>query len=547
MRRPALALAAPPAVALLALVAVLVAAGGAPGATPDGLPDAGLAVRWSVPAARVLLDLSAIATVGSLLVAAVLARASAGAARAIRSGAAWAGAWAATALAAAVLTASEVTGLPLARLPRDQLVAAVWALPPTRALLLVAALATTVLVALAVLLVVGVPARARGAGAGVALALALVALTPPLYAGHAAQSGAHDLATGSLVVHVVAATVWIGGLAGIAVLLRADDAARVPAVTRFSTLALVCFCALIATGAMAAAAGLGTTRESWTSPYAAVLGGKVAAAVVLGLVGWLHRRWTIDRLRAGRPHAFTQLAAVELTVMGAAVGMAVALSRTPGATSNGFLGRAIRGVGPGENLQSLSLADVLGDWRPEPIVSAAVLIALLAYVRAVRAAAERGVRRPARLTRYAVGATALAVFAAGLPTSYDGRGVLALQAGQFLILAVAAAGLAVAARPGELARPGRGSSSGRDWWSDLTADPTTGVVVLLAVAIGVLLSPLRSLVAANAPLRALVLAGSIGAGAVCWQSVQRRLSSRATHHEPSEPGTVNAAPAQQTG
>ena len=72
--------------------------------------------------------------------------------------------------------------------------------------------------------------------------------------GHSAAGGAHDLATDSLVVHVLAASIWVGGL--VAVLATAAGrgpdrtAALSTAVPRFSRLALVCWLALAVTGVL---------------------------------------------------------------------------------------------------------------------------------------------------------------------------------------------------------------------------------------------------------------------------------------------------------
>jgi len=519
VRRSAAHLAAPALAAVIAMTAALVAAGGAPGATPAGLPDAGAVIRWGVPTGRLLLDLCAIVTVGALLVATVLVPPEPGggpvrgpAAAAMRSASAWSAAWAVTSLGLAALTVSDVTGIPLHRLPAGQLLPAAWSLPPTRALLLVAILATVVL---------GCSCAARRRrGAVIALVVAVLALTPPLYAGHAVHAGEHQVATGSLVVHVVAATVWLGGLVGLALHIRAGDPALPTAVSRFSTLALGCFCALTATGLLAAVAGLGTSRASWASPYAAVLAVKVAAALGLGLIGWSHRRWTLARLRAGRPRAFARLAAVELAIMGATVGIAVALSRTPGATSNGLLGRATRSVGPGAAPEPVSVGDLLSDWRPEPVLSTLAVIALVTYLHGVRQAAARGHSWPARRTVFAVGATVLALLALGIPTSYDSQPLLTVQTAQHLVLALMVPALLALSGAGALARPVRASAlvnSQEDRWRQRLNDPTTGFVALVVATVLVLRTPLQTFSTTSAPGHLLGLAVSLAAGSVfCW-------------------------------
>jgi hypothetical protein len=50
---------------------------------------------------------------------------------------------------------------------------------------------------------------------------------------------------------------------------------------------------------------------------------------MLVVAGWWHRRTTIPELATGNRAAFRRLAGVELLIMAATVGVAVALSHTP--------------------------------------------------------------------------------------------------------------------------------------------------------------------------------------------------------------------------
>jgi hypothetical protein len=67
-----------------------------------------------------------------------------------------------------------------------------------------------------------------------------------------------------------------------------------------------------------------------TSTYGLLVIGKATALIVLGVAGWLHRRATIPGLAGGPPrnHWFARLAAVEIVVMAATMGLAVALARS---------------------------------------------------------------------------------------------------------------------------------------------------------------------------------------------------------------------------
>lgn len=167
-----------------------------------------------------------------------------------------------------------------------------------------------------------------------ALVITAAALIGPLLTGHGAIERTafwSVLATTSLVVHVFAAATWIGGLGALARYGR-DQAA----VARFSRLALWCAVSIGVTGLLTAEIHLGGRDDGWglitqwvTTGYGALVFAKAAAFALLVWIGWLHRSSTLPALAVDRPAAFWRLVAVELLVMAAAVGLAVALSRTP--------------------------------------------------------------------------------------------------------------------------------------------------------------------------------------------------------------------------
>ena len=95
-----------------------------------------------------------------------------------------------------------------------------------------------------------------------------------------------------LFLHVLAATIWVGGqltLAGLLPVLRAAGA-DVPkqAARRFGRIAWVAFAVLILTGIW----NIGATshKDSSASGYSATLGIKMAFVVLSGLAAWWHQR-----------------------------------------------------------------------------------------------------------------------------------------------------------------------------------------------------------------------------------------------------------------
>jgi putative copper export protein len=312
------------------LVLALVVGGARPTVVPAGLPQAGALVDWGVPAVRLAGRIAALGTVGALLFAAVLLPGAGGSLpaasrRAVLAASGWALAWAGTTTVGAVLEVSELVGTPPAFLPAASLRTFVTDLAAGRAALVVLGSAA----------VVAVVARRcnRPAAAAALLPVALAGLVAPaVLTGHSSTADDHVLAVTNLGVHLVAASLWVGGL--LALLLHGRGAEdRVRASARFSAVALGCFLATGASGflagwivvggsaaALAAAAGTG---------YGWLLAGKSAALVALGVAGHHHRRRTLPRLRTGRARSFVRFAAGEAVLMLATVALAVALSAAP--------------------------------------------------------------------------------------------------------------------------------------------------------------------------------------------------------------------------
>ena len=318
--------------ALGVLGLALVLAGGRPSPSGPGLPDAGALTGWTLPTARLLANLAAVGCVGTLLTGAVLApagpgRLGDGPAEAVRAARLWAIGWAAAAVLTLILTVSDVAGLPVSHLASSDLARAARALAPVRALVIVVVLA---------LVVVLVAAMARGATAARAGARNRGGGFDPdaLHRSFGAGGPPHpgDRRTGCA----------CGGSHGVdrraardLLHLRGSGEEQTRAVTRFSTLALVCFSAVTGSGVLAAVTRLGTSVENWTTAYGTVLLLKTVAVIALGAVGWRHRRGTMRALRAGRPRAFWRLATGELVVMCSAMGLAVALSRAAAPSGGG--------------------------------------------------------------------------------------------------------------------------------------------------------------------------------------------------------------------
>lgn len=418
-------------VAVGTCLTALAVTGGLPQAVPEGLPDAGALTGWGLRIVSLLAVVAAVGTVGSLVVAAVLLPARTdgtlgGTARRAASAAGrWAAGWAVLTAGELVLTASDVAGVPVTRIGGGA-VAEVASTRPGAALCLTAALAT----------VIGVWAGASrtSAGARVLLVVSVAGLLPGAVAGHASSAPGHDVVVSALVVHVVAVSLWTGGLLGLVLHVRTEPTLLPGAVARFSPLALGAYLALTGSGLIAVAERLGASGAAWTSGYGALVAAKATALLVLGLLGHLHRRTTIASLaREGNGRPFLRLAGVELLLMGVAIGLASALSRT--AVPVPAEVRPDHGTGhptlPAV-VEPLSVAELATAWRPDAIVLVVLAAAASAYAGGVRDLRRRGHSWPrARTVAFAAGiGVALVVLCSGVATYAPA--VLSVQVAQLL-------------------------------------------------------------------------------------------------------------------
>ncbi|GAA2851520.1 cytochrome c oxidase assembly protein [Streptosporangium fragile] len=314
------------AAAVAALVIAMIAGGAATPRIIPGLPDQGAFTRWGLPLSKLAMDVAGVLTVGVLLAAAFLLPNDKGLLGKPALGyvkvASWTAlAWAGAAAATMVFSLSDALGLPVADvLGGNELTSFASQVSQGIALTLV------VLFAVAIALFAR-GAITAGAAAGL-LVLALVTMLPPALTGHSSSSPNHDLATTGVAVHLVVLALWVGGL----VALCAHALGRRPhleiAAARFSAMALWCFAGVGLSGLFSVMARLASVSELFTSAYGLLLLAKTAAFALLGAAGWWHRRRTMPLLAAGGAGTFVRFATGEIVVMFAAIGLAVALSRT---------------------------------------------------------------------------------------------------------------------------------------------------------------------------------------------------------------------------
>lgn len=373
---------------LAALVAgLLVAITRAP--TVLGVPDPGPLTTYGLPVVRALAQVGAVVTVGCALFAAFLMPPEAGgrlgvggylALRAVT----WAGTlWCLAAALLVPLTVADSVGRPLSEvLTTDVLARAVPALPTAEAWLLTAAIAAVVAVGSRAVLSWGwtVPLFAAAVGG----------LLPVALTGHSSAGGAHDVATNALLLHIVAAALWVGGLVALVVAGRRAGAQLSTVVVRFSGLALVCWLVLAASGVVNALVRL-SLPDLFTSDYGLLVVAKAGALVALGVLGHRQRHLAVRAVvQRGDGTALARLGSIEVLLMLGTVGLAVALGRT--APPDG----ARRELSASELLLGYDLAGpptvlrLLVDWRFDLVYGTAALVAAGLYLLGVRRLRRRG-------------------------------------------------------------------------------------------------------------------------------------------------------------
>jgi cytochrome c oxidase assembly factor CtaG/putative copper export protein len=382
------------AAGLLVLVTALVAGGGRPRPTPAGLPDGGEFTGWAYPVVRFVFDGSGLLTLGCLLAGVLLVPSrgpelSGAGLRCVRLAVRWAVLWIASALALFVLATSDVLGEPISSLNATTLSSFGREVELGRALLVVVAIA--VLIAIAGPFVIGVR------GGLVLTLLAVIGVVPPAFTGHSALAGNHDVAVSSLVAHVLAASLWVGGLTALLLVAGRTPSALTNALPRYSALALWCWLTVAYSGIANAWVRIGTWGAVGGSAYGRLVIGKVAALLVLGAFGWWMRQRVLtglsnDVTRREARAAFGRVAAAEVTVMAATIGLAVALSRTPTPVPrNGGIPTTYAAGILGYPVPPLTFERLLTLWRPDTLVIVTVLTIGFWYLAGVRRLHRAGV------------------------------------------------------------------------------------------------------------------------------------------------------------
>ncbi len=368
-----------------------------------GLPTAGEFTALALPAVKAIVDFSAALTVGWLLGAAWLdppqrnGFLDVGGFRAVKAASLSATVWAVGSFALIPLTLSDTLGRPV-----DQSLSADWVISGISALNSVRA----ALIAGIAALLIAILARAvlHPGWAMVLLVLALAALVPQADSGHSASSGDHDIAVDSMIYHLVGISLWVGGLVAFLGLARQRVKHLDVVARRFSSIALVAFVTVAASGLGNAWLRISYLADLWTTAYGRLVLVKAGLLIMLGVAGYLHRRSTLPAIARGERRALVRLAVVEVLIMAATIGVASALARTATPPPTG--------AAPGDLELTLgyplngppTFITLIVDWRFDWLLGAGAIAATVLYLVGVRRLHRNGVHwPPGRTVAWVVG------------------------------------------------------------------------------------------------------------------------------------------------
>jgi putative copper resistance protein D len=247
-------------------------------------------------------------------------------------------------------------------------------------------------------LVLLIPMRRIGA-AYIGSLLSMVAIASPVFQSHGSSSGHHGLAIGALVIHVIALSLWVGGLIGLAQLNKDEQKIALP---RFSEIALWSAIAVALSGVATAWTRLDSI-QSWQSKYGAIVILKVFLTFILIGFGALHRRWLINK---DYPSIF-RLIIGEIAVMATTVFVGSWLSTTAPPVKNIEISQSLLITGL-EMPKPPTVGRVLLAYDPDGLMIGLLILAVALYIKGVLVLTRRGDKWPVgRTIAFALGISAI--------------------------------------------------------------------------------------------------------------------------------------------
>lgn len=222
------------------------------------------------------------------------------------------------------------------------------------------------------------------------LALAIAAVVAPVFQSHSAASGSHALAIGSLVIHVAALSLWVGGIFA---LMFISAERRSSATVRFSALALWCASAVVLSGSANAFARL-NFLSAWSSAYARVVIIKIVLTIALIYIGARHRKNIVSHSIISKA-LLARLLSVEagLMVLLLALGSWLSQQQPPVRDANPQFNAALEITGISMPAKP-NFSRLFWSYDMDALMLGLLVLAALLYFKAVRVLSDRGDKWP---------------------------------------------------------------------------------------------------------------------------------------------------------
>ncbi len=234
-----------------------------------------------------------------------------------------------------------------------------------------------------------VPRIKRTTGAIFALAITFIGVLAPVFQSHSSSSGNHGLAIGSLLIHVVFISLWVGGIIALILISKSE---REQAIPRFSTLALWSAIAVCVSGSLNAWTRL-NFRDAWNSQYGNLVIFKILLSAILIFIGATHRKYIIKKLHGTRQ--VYQLLIVEVFVMITAIGVGAWLSSSaPPQSKNPRSVGVAESIAGSPMLPAPTFKNVLWTYVPDAAFLGILILITALYIRGVVILAKRGDKWP---------------------------------------------------------------------------------------------------------------------------------------------------------
>ncbi len=230
----------------------------------------------------------------------------------------------------------------------------------------------------------------KNGGAFWLLAVSLFGTVAPLFQSHSSSQGSHGLAIGSLIIHVIALSFWLGSVLALQLMNANDKQLSFP---RVSVIALWSAVAVVLSGAANSWTRL-RLSEDWFTAYGALIAAKVSLTLAVVLIA--------SRLR--KKISVSKLLPVELAMMGLILGIGSVLNRfTPEESAPAEFDKTRELVGISLP-PAPSLSNVLLKYEANGIVLGVLVFATALYIRGVVTLVRRGDKWPVgRTISFAIG------------------------------------------------------------------------------------------------------------------------------------------------